>query len=198
MERGKMTIENINGREDQPRDPDCFEQWLCERMLERRDRQDEVGRVARWVLRENREGRWAPGTILLARHGHAYDIPAHYERVLRHAENFPEEAVQAFFRVYDLYLADDGADFDRMVEERGRGLDEEFAEPENGCGGSGGNGAWGGGTATGAEGVGEEPFSWESWSRFFYELHGREGLGYELDEDGYPSDRDPDGGAEGG
>ncbi len=57
---------NTDAGQTKPRDPDCFEQWLCERMLERRDRQDEVGRVARWVLRENKEGRWAPGTILLA------------------------------------------------------------------------------------------------------------------------------------
>ena len=125
-----MNTEETTGGEKQPRDPDCFEQWLCERMLERRDRRDEVGRVARWVLRENREGRWAPGPILLARHGHAYDVPAHYERVLRHAENLPDEAVEAFFRVYDLYLADDGAEYDRMAKERGRGGDEEFSGPK--------------------------------------------------------------------
>jgi hypothetical protein len=185
----------------QLRDPDCFEEWLLGKLLEQRDRNDEVGRVARWVLRENREGRWAPGTILLARHGHAYDVPAHYERVLRHADNFPEEAVQAFFRVYDLYLKDDGAEYDRMVEERGRGLDEEFAEAGNGCGGSGGNGDGGGGTTTGAEGAdddSEKTYSWESWTRFFYELHGREGLGYDVDEAGYPIDEEPDGGVEGG
>jgi hypothetical protein len=188
-----MTTEQTTGGEKQPRNPDCFEQWLCERMQERPDRQDEVGRVARWVLRENREGRWPPGTILLARHGHAYDVPAHYERILRHVANFSEEAVQAFFRVYDLYLADDGAEYDRMVEERGRGLDEESTEPENGCGGSGDDGGGGVGTATGAEGAdadGEERFSWELWTRFFYELHGREGLGYDVDEDGWPIDEE--------
>jgi hypothetical protein len=184
----------MSGREKQPRDPDCFEQWLCERMLERRDRQDEVGRVARFVLRENREGRWAPGTILLARYGHAYNVPAHYERVLRHVANFSEKAVQAFFRVYDLYLADDGAEYDRMVEERRRGLDEEFAEAGNAGGGSGGNGGGGGGIATGAEGAdddSEKGYSQESWTRFYYDLHGREGLGYDVDEDGYPIDEEP-------
>jgi hypothetical protein len=188
-----MTTEQTTSGDTQPRDPDCFEQWLCERMLERRDRNDEVGRVARWVLRENREGRWAPGTILLARYGHAYAVPAHYERVLRDVKNLPEEDVQAFFRVYDLYLKDDGAEYDRMVEERGWELDEEFARTGNAGGGGGDNGGGGGGTATGAEGAdadGGEPFSWESWNRFFYRALGPEQTGYELDEDGRPIDEE--------
>jgi hypothetical protein len=189
-----MFVEQTTGGGTQARDPDCFEEWLLVKLLERRDRQNEVGRVARWVLRENKEGRWAPGIILLSRHGHAYDVPAHYERVLRHAENFPEEAVQAFFRVYDLYLRDDSAEYDRMVEERGRGLDEEFAGTGNGGGGS----TTGTEDAEGADEAPEKGYSQESWNRFFYEIHGAEQLGYELDEDGYPIDKEPDGGAEGG
>lgn len=27
-----MTTEQSTGRDTQPRDPDCFEQWLCERL----------------------------------------------------------------------------------------------------------------------------------------------------------------------
>ena len=196
-----MDTEKTKGGVEQPPDPDCFEQWLCERMLERRDRQDEVGRVARWVLRENREGRWAPGAILLARHGHAYDVPAHYERVLRHAENLPDEAVEMFFRVYDQYLADDGADYDRMVKERGRGLDAEFGAEAAGGGGQGGNGDGGDGTSTGADAADEAPekgYSEESWNLFFYRALGPEQTGFEVDEDGYPVDKEPDGGSEGG
>ena len=195
-----MTTERTTGGEKQPRDPDCFEEWLCDRLLERRDRQDEVGPVARWVLRENREGRWAPGTILLARHGHAYDVPAHYERILRHCEGWPENSIEAFFRVYDLYLADDGAEYDRMVEERGQELDAEFESEVGGADGEGGNGS-GGCTTVGADAADEAPekgYSEESWNLFFYRALGPEQTGFEVDEDGYPIDKEPDDGSEGG
>ena len=191
-----MTTERTTGGVEQPRDPDCFEEWLCDRLRERCDRQDDVGRVARWVLRENREGRWAPGPVLLARHGHAYDVPAHYGRVLRHCEGWPENFIEAFFRVYDLYLKDDGADYDQMVEERGRKLDEEFED-----GRSGGSCGDGGDTPTGPdepESGADKPYSWESWNRFFYDLHGSEQLGYELDEDDHPVNNEPDGDVEAG
>ena len=179
-----MTTARTTGGAKPPRDPDCFEQWLCERLREQPDRQDEVGRVARWVLRENKEGRWAPGTILLARHGHAYDVPAHYGRVLRHAGNLPEETIEVFFRVYDLYLKDDGAEYDRMVEERGRGLDEEFIGQSN-DNGEGGNGDGGDGTSTGADAPVSES-DWLSENLFFNHALGSEQTGYEVDEDGWP------------
>ena len=170
-----MSAEKATGGEAQPRDPSCFEEWL----YERRDRQDDVGQVARWVLDRMKPGhpaRWTPEPVLLARHGHAYDVPSHYERVLMHCENWSDESVKTFFRVYDLYLDDARAEYDRMVEERSRKLGAEPAE-----GDSGEHGA----AAASGDGPGE-PYSWESSARFYYELHGPEVVGYELDEDGWP------------
>lgn len=185
-----MSTKNTSNGETRPRDPDCFEEWLGERLRERPDRRDEVGRVARWVLRENREGRWAPGTVLLARYGHAYDVPAHYGRVLRHAANQPEESVETFFRVHDLYLEDEGSAYDRLVEGCGRRLDACFGRGNNG--GSGREDAAPG--EADPEGGAGERYSWESWSRFYDGLHGPEQNGYELDEDDYPVDGEADDG----
>ncbi|MDQ3865126.1 MAG: hypothetical protein M3317_16820 [Actinomycetota bacterium] len=121
-------------------------------------------------------------------------MPAHYERYLRYVADQPEESIEKFFRVYDLYLKDDSAAYDRMVEERGRMLVGEF--------GGGGNRNGNGGTPTTggdeAEDGSEESSSWESWNRFFHELYGPEMLGYDLDEDDYPIDGEADGGVEGG
>ena len=159
----------------QPRDPSCFEEWL----FERRKRQDEVGRVAGWVIsrmKPEHPARWTPEPILLERHGHACDVPLRYERYLRHVANLSEDSTETFFRVYDLYLKDESATYDRMVQERGRELGAEFVEGSRG--GSGGDDD--GGTSMGAdepEGGSGASYSWESWNRFFYELHGREGLG---------------------
>jgi hypothetical protein len=174
-----MTENNewATGKEAQPRDPGCFEEWL----FERRNSEDEVGRVARWVvdrMKPDHPARWTPEPVLLARHGHAYDVPARYEDYLRHVANEPDESIETFFRVYDLYLKDARADYDQMVEERSRKLGEEL----------GGEGDDNGGKGTAAP-SGDDPresFSWESWARFFYELHGPEQVGYELDEDGWP------------
>jgi hypothetical protein len=180
-----MTTEHRSGGE-KPRDPECFEEWLLERLQEQPDRQDEIGRVASWVLVRMKPGhplRWIPEPVLLARNGHAYDVPAHYERHLRYVADQPKESVETFFRVYDLYLRDESVAYDRMVERVGRKLDRTF--------GGGGNG-----DDRGTTGGGEPDDSWESWNRFFYELHGPEVLGYELDEDGYPVDGDPDGDVE--
>jgi len=185
-----MTTEQPTGKK-QPRDPDCFEQWLCERLRERPDRQDEVGRVARWVLRENREGRWAPGTILLARHGHAYDVPGHYERLVRDVANQSEESIETFFRVYDMYLQDESAAYDRMVEERGRDLCDELKEEHSGGDRKNSDGDGISMGAEGADGEPEKPYSWESWNRFFNRALGPEQIGYEVDEDGWPIGGEP-------
>ena len=190
-----MNTDKTTGGAEQPRDPECFEEWLYLKLQEQPERQDEIGRVARWVLERMKPGhplRWIPEPVLLARNGHAYDVPAHYERHLRYVVDQPEESVEMFFRVYDVYLAEESVAYDRMVEEAGRKLDRTF--------GGGGNGGRGGSPA-GAEDADDKPekdYSWESWNRFFYELHGPEVLGYELDEDGYPIDGEPWGGVEGG
>src|SRR5215212_6045781 len=133
-----MNTQNIGNEETQPRGPSCFEEWLHMRLQEQPDREDEIGQVARWVLERIKPGhplRWITEPILLARNGHAYDVPAHYERHLRYVADQPEESVETFFRVYDIYLKDESAAYDRMVEEVGRRLDHEF-----GGGGSGDDG----------------------------------------------------------
>jgi hypothetical protein len=181
-----VNTDRITGGAEQPRDPECFEEWLSLKLQEQPERQDEIGRVARWVLERTKPGhplRWIPEPILLARNGHAYDVPAHYERHLRYVADQPEESVETFFRVFDIYLKNESVAYDRMVEEIGRKLDGNF--------GGGGNGDDGHTTTGGAE---PERFrkmddSWEGWNRFFYELKGPEELGYELDEDGYPVER---------
>ena len=183
-----MNTENTTGGAEQPLEPRCFEEWLLFRLREEPDREDEIGRVARWILEQMKPGhplRWIPEPVLLARNGHAYDVPAHYERHLRYVADQPEESVAIFFRVHDLYLNDENVAYDRMVEEVGRKLDRTF--------GGGGSGDDGGATTGGAE----PDDSWESWNRFFYELKGPEELGYELDEDGYPIEGEPWGGVEG-
>jgi hypothetical protein len=189
-----MNTEKTTGGAEQPRDPRCFEEWLHMRLKEQPDREDETGRVARWVLERMKPGHpspWVSEPVLLARYGHAYDVPAHYERHLRHVANQPTDSVETFFRVYDLYLKDESAAYDRMVEEVGRKLDRTFA--------GGGDGDDGGTKTGGAEPnkFPEKDYSWENWTRFFYELHGPEVLGYEVDEDGYPIDGEPWDGVEG-
>jgi hypothetical protein len=191
-----MTTEQTKNAGEQPRDPECFEEWLVVRLREQPDREDEICRAARWVLGRMNPGhpaRWTPEPILLARHGHTCDVPAHYENHLRHAANLSEEFIEMFFRVYDLYLREDSADHDQMVGERSRKAGE--------VSGGAGNGNDKGGAATAS---GDKPengpqtsYSWESWTRFFHELHGSEQLGYEIDEDGYPVDDEPWGGVEG-
>lgn len=185
-----MDTEKNTSGEKQPREPSCFEEWL----FGRRKGQDEVGSVARWVLGRMKPGhpaRWTPEPVLLARHGHAYDVPLRYEVYLRHAANQSEDAIEAFFRVYDLYLKDDGAAYDRMVEERGRELG---AELEEGCSGGGGGTGDSGGTTTGAEDAdeGSEGLDeWLSWNRFFNRALGPEQIGYDVDEDGWPIEEEP-------
>ena len=164
------------------------------RLKKQPDREDEIGRVARWVLERMKPGhplRWIPEPVLLARHGHAYDVPAHYERHLRYVADQPKESVETFFRAYDLYLKDESVAYDRMVEEVGRKLDRNF-------GGGGNDGGDKPPTTNGAEPnkFPEKDYSWESWTRFFYELKGPEELGYEVDEDGYPIDGEQDGDVE--
>lgn len=168
-----MNAEKTASGDTHPHDPGWFEDWL----LERRDRQDEVGRVACWVLRENRESRWAPEDVLLTRHGHTYDVLAHYERILKHCGNWSEEDIETFFEVYDLYLKDACAEYDRMVEERSQKLAAEFRARRKDSGEST--------TTTAGEGP-TKTFSSQSWERFYYDLLGPEQVGYELDEDGYP------------
>ncbi len=168
-----MNAEKTTGGVEQPRDPGWFEDWL----LERRDRQDEVGRVARFVLRENHEGRWAPEDVLLARHGHTYDAIDHYERILRHRENWSEGDIETLRKVYDLYQKDGYSEYDRMVEERSQKIGKE----------SGGEGDGNGESTTTTAGEGPtKTFSSQSWERFYYDLLGPEQVGYELDEDGHP------------
>ncbi len=172
-----MHTEKATGGEAQPRDPGCFEEWL----FERRDRQDEVGRVARWVLarmKPDHPARWTPEPVLLARHGHAYDVPSHYEHYVRHVANQPEESVATFLHVYDLYLNDARADYDRMVEERSRKIGGE----------SGGEGD---ATSRDDEKGPTEGYDWLSWNLFFYRALGPEQTGYEVDEDGWPVEEEP-------
>ena len=185
-----MNTEKTTGGAEKPRDPNCFEEWLHMRLREQPDRQDEVGRVARWVLKRMKPGhpaRWTPEDILLARHGHAYDVPAHYWRYLRHVATLTEESIDLFFHVFDRYLADDSAEYDRKIEEVGKKLGRTF--------GGGGNGDDGGTTTDEPEDDHDSSCSWESWNRFFFELYGQEGLGYDLDEDDHP--KEPDGSVEG-
>lgn len=72
-------------------------------------------------------------------------MPAHYESVLRHAENLPEEGQRT------------GA---AAVEETATGVvAQQLARRAQMT-------------------ILKKTYSWESWNRFFYALHGREGLGY--------------------
>ena len=165
-----------------PEEPTCFEEWLTHRT----DRDDETGRVARWVLDKAETGGWTPTPVLFARHGHTYDDLAHMERYLRYDADLSDEQVAIFMKVYERYLEDALAGYDQMVEERSQELGDEFGGGGSGNGG-GGNAATGGGGPGGPDGL----ENWLSWSRFFYELKGRENLGYDIDEDGWPVEPDP-------
>ena len=111
----------------EPEEGTYFEEWLWHR----RNQNDEVGKVARYVHEQYEAGNWRDSLTLYMRHDRDYDLLAHFVRVLEN-EGLPEESIEAFRRVYEKYerSGPGGNPYDQKVEAAMERIDASFDLPE--------------------------------------------------------------------